>query len=448
MKGRPTLAGGGSVAKVVETEDHKQVTMIIVGAGQRGQTYARYALEHPTLSKVVGVAEPRPHRRNLMKKTYNLPDDMVVADWEELLAKGRVADAVVIGTLDQMHAPQVAAFSKLGYDILCEKPMAVSIADCVKMTKEVKDAGSIFGVGHVLRYSPFNQAVKKIIDSGALGDIVNIQHIEPVGDEHFAHSFVRGNWHKESDTSFALMTKCCHDIDIVSFYLSGLVPKRVSSFGSLFQFNKAKKPKEAGNARRCLDCAYEPKCTWSAKKIYLQPLTTDDQHWAKLFVDADVLDIENVTDALNKTNYGSCVYETDNDVVDHQVVNVEYDGGVTANITMSAFTEAECERSTRIHGTKGELIGDMTSFTVFDFLTRTKTVHNPPLQGGYHGGGDIGLSKAFVEAVARKDQSKLGVTPDEVLNSHLLVFAGETARKQGTVVNFEEFKKEALASKA
>lgn len=61
----------------------------------------------------------------------------------------------------------------------------------------------------VLRYSPYNKAVKEVIDSGALGDIVNIKHIEPVGNQHFAHSFVRGNWHKEADTSFGLMTKCC-----------------------------------------------------------------------------------------------------------------------------------------------------------------------------------------------------------------------------------------------
>lgn len=135
---------------------------------------------------------------------------MLFADWTEIASRPRFADAVVICTLDQMHAELVSVFSKLGYHILCEKPMATSISDCVNMVKEVQAAGDlIFGIGHVLRYSPFNKAVKAVIDSGALGEIVNIQHMEPVGNVHFSHSFVRGNWSKEEETTFSLMSKCC-----------------------------------------------------------------------------------------------------------------------------------------------------------------------------------------------------------------------------------------------
>ena len=82
--------------------------------------------------------------------------------------------------------------------------------------------------------------------------------------------------------------------------------------------------------------------------------------------------------------------------------------------------------------------------TVFDFLTRTKTVHTPPNDGGGHGGGDTGLARAFIRAVATNDQSVLNVTAQEVLNSHLLVFAGEQARKERRVVEFGEFKERAL----
>ncbi|GFZ45521.1 hypothetical protein JCM24511_03247 [Saitozyma sp. JCM 24511] len=439
VNGTGTAHGNGEI---------KCVTIAVVGAGQRGQVYASYALEHPELAKVIAVAEPRPHRRKVMSRAHKIPEDMQFTNWKDLHAKGRIADAILVCVLDDLHAELVTAFSKQGYHILCEKPMATSVDDCVKMVKEVEAApGTIFGIGHVLRYSPYNRAVKEVIDSGALGEIINIQHIEPVGNQHFAHSFVRGNWHKEAETSFALMTKSCHDIDVLSYYLSGLTPKKVHSFGSIGHFKPSKKPAEAGDAKRCFDCAYESKCVWSAKKIYVEPLkgTEDTERWAKHVVDADVLDIENVSEALKTTSpYGRCVYECGNDVVDHQVVNVEYEGGVTASMTMSAFTESICYRGTRIQGTKGELIGDMETFSVFDFLTRTKTLHSPPHEGGGHGGGDLGLSRTFVRAVAERDQAVLGVTPEEVLNSHLLVFAAEKARRDERVVDFEQFKRGAV----
>ncbi|ADV25526.1 streptomycin biosynthesis protein StrI [Cryptococcus gattii E566] len=437
---------GGSLQDLMESETTKQVTVAVIGAGQRGLVYASYALEHPELVKVIAVAEPRAHRRKVMSRLYSIPPENQYESWEPLFARGRIADALLITVLDDLHAELVSAFAPLGYHILCEKPMATSVQDCVKMVKEVELSGAgIFGIGHVLRYSPYNRAVKEVINSGVLGEIVNIQHIEPVGNQHFAHSFVRGNWKKESESTFALMAKSCHDLDILSFYLSGLTPLKVHSFGSLHHFKKSKKPAEAGDAKRCLDCAFEKDCVWSAKKIYVDGLKDEGHKWARHIVDADVLDIENVTDALKTGPYGVCVYEAGNDVVDHQVVSIEYEGGVTASMTMVAFTEAICDRGTRIQGTKGELIGDMATFTVFDFLTRTKTRHTPKSLPGNHGGGDAGLSETFFEAVSKSDQSVLGVTPEEVLNSHLLAFAAEQARKEGKVVNFQEFKDKAMA---
>ncbi|KAL1406703.1 hypothetical protein Q8F55_008409 [Vanrija albida] len=435
------------------TPSSKPVSIIILGGGQRGVVYADYAVAHPDLVQVVAVADPRPLRRKLFARRHRLDNEHLFNDWEDVAKLPRFADAVAICTLDKLHAPMVSAFSKLGYHILCEKPMATSIPDCINMVREIEtgrtEAGSplVFGVGHVLRYSPYNQAIKDVIDSGVLGDIVNIQHIEPVGNEHFVHSFVRGNWRSETETTFALMAKCCHDLDIVSFYLSGRKPVQVSSFGSLSLFKPSRKPKEAGDAKRCLECPAEEDCVWSAKKVYLEKHQgSGKQHtnWAVHVVNAEEINEETVTEALKTGPYGVCAFEAGNDVVDHQVVNVEYEDGVTAAITMSAFTEAECNRGTVIHGTRGELIGDMETFTVFDFLSRTKKHHVPKAGVGLHGGGDFGLAEAFVSAVHNDDQSKLGVTPDDVLNSHLVVFAAETARREKRVVDFASFKEAAM----
>lgn len=377
---------------------------------------------------------------------------MLFEDWKPIAERPKFADAVVIATLDQMHAELVKVFSKLGYHILCEKPMATTIPECVDMVNDVESAPGqiIFGVGHVLRYSPYNRLVKEVLDTGAIGDIVNIQHMEPVGNQHFAHSFVRGNWSKEHETTFALMAKCCHDLDILSFYLSGLKPSRVQSFGSIGLFKKSRKPAAAGDATRCLECPAEADCIWSAKKIYVDPFepgSTLRKGWAGVMLDNTDMTLENAKKALETSPYGVCVYEAGNDVVDHQTVNIEYDTGVTATMTMSAFSESECSRSTVIQGTKGELIGDMDTFTVFDFLTRTKKTYSPDNGIGAHGGGDAGLAASFVDAIQSSDQSYLGVTPEDVLNSHLVVFAAEKARRDGAVVNFDTFKSQALAGK-
>ncbi|KAL7420593.1 hypothetical protein Q5752_004544 [Cryptotrichosporon argae] len=421
------------------------VKVAIVGAGQRGAIYAKYILEHPDEAVVVAVADPKPYRRKALATAFSLAPENVHADWRGILDAPRVADAVVIATLDDSHAALVHEFAAAKYDILCEKPLATSVDDCVSIYRDVTDASVVFGVGHVLRYSPFNVAVKEVIDSGALGQIINIQHIEPIGFNHFVHSYVRGNWSKEAETSFSLMTKCCHDLDILAFYLGGArnPATKVSSFGSLSHFRPAAKPAEAGAATRCLDCAHERQCAYSAVKSYLDPikgeLVAQKENRAKHFVEAAVLDIENVTDALNKTKYGECVYNGNNDVVDHQVVNIQYADGATASLTMSAFTEAECARSTVIHGTKGELIGDMLTFTVFDFNTRTKVLHTPARPQGGHGGGDAGLSAAFWQAAARGSQDPLGVSPLEMLQSHLLVFAAEQSRLTGDTVDLASF---------
>jgi len=352
---------------------------------------------------------------------------------------------VIVSVLDHMHMEVVLAFAEQGYHILCEKPMATNLEDCLKIEEAVKKAGIIFGMGHVLRYSPYNKAVTEIVRSGTLGELVNAVHVEPVGYYHFAHSYVRGNWNKESETSFVLMTKCCHDIDILCHWLSPNTPSRVSSFGSLQHFRKSAKPAAAGDATRCLDCPMEKDCAYSAKKIYLDPISRGNLGWPGSTIIDGVPDIENMTDALRSGPFGKCVYESPNDVCDQQVVNLEFSNGATASFTMVAYTTAICQRQTRLHFTQGELIGNMKTFTVTDFRTGQTTVHRPKLEGGGHGGGDLGLIRTFVEAVRTGKQELLGTDVDEVLKSHLTVFAAEHSRREGKVVDCVEFEKSARA---
>ncbi|KAI8846925.1 hypothetical protein BC829DRAFT_397458 [Chytridium lagenaria] len=487
---------------------HPPITLVIIGAGERGSIYAGFANLNPLLAKVVAVCEPRINKRNIISTVHNLPSTAIFDDYSHLLTlPTRIADAVVVCTLDALHADIVVALAEKGYHILCEKPMATSAVDCVRMARAVEKAGVIFGVCHVLRYSPYFRAVKREIRKGRIGDVINITHVEPVGWYHYAHSYVRGNWAKEADTSFSLMTKSCHDIDMLLHLFHPHKALKVSSFGSLNHFTAAKKPLGAKSSTRCLDCPVERSCPYSAVKVYLDPIRSKHHiGWPISVAGGDDLaalapnlisptatredrekawrDIEDlVTTKLQYGPYGKCVYHSNNDVCDNQVVSLLMEGGRTATFSMVAFTESICQRSSRIAGSRGEIVGDMTRFRLYDFGSRKGWSVTPSSSaasdelpaidrnldglstddaaragftgdfdhdaadavagdgGGGHGGGDHGIMRSFVRAVATKDQRWLGCTVREAMDSHLLVFAAEEARRNGTVVDVLEFTK-------
>jgi predicted dehydrogenase len=409
------------------------VSMIVVGAGQRGAGYARWAQRNPDRASVVAVAEPRTVRRTRLAAEHGIAAGNAVADWRQLAERGRIADAVLICTQDRMHAEPAEAFAALGYHILLEKPMAPDEAGCRRIVAAVEKARSILAVGHVMRYTPYTRAVKEIVDSGQLGDIMSVQHLEPVGFWHHAHSYVRGNWRRGDIAASMLMAKSCHDLDWLQ-YILGQVPLRVSSFGSLTHFTPASRP--AGAADRCAGCAAEADCPYSAPRFYGDLLRRGEHGWP-LSVIVDEFTPAALDEALRDGPYGRCVYACDNDVVDHQVVALEFPGAVTATFTMTAFSEP-APRSTRLFGTRAELVGDGRTIRVYDFLSRSERLITPVPAGSVHtadghDGGDAGLMEAFTAAVAAGDRAMIKSGPRESLASHLAVFAAERARLNGTV---------------
>jgi predicted dehydrogenase len=409
------------------------VSVIVIGAGQRGAGYARWAWRNPDRASVVAVAEPDEARRARLAAEHRIAAGNAVADWRQLAERGRLADAVLICTQDRMHAGPAEAFAALGYHILLEKPMAPDEAACRRIVAAVEKAGVMLAVGHVLRYTPYTRAVKEIVDSGQLGDIMSVQHLEPVGFWHHAHSYVRGNWRRADLAASMLMAKSCHDLDWLQ-YILGRVPLRVSSFGSLAHFTAAGRPE--GAADRCVTCPAEPGCPYSAPRFYGDLLERGEHGWP-LSVVIDDYTPAALDEALRDGPYGRCVYACDNDVVDHQVVTLEFPGATTATFTMTAFSEA-APRSTRLFGTRAELAGDGRTLRVYDFLTRTERLLTPVSAGAVnsadgHGGGDAGLMDAFTAAVAAGNPGLIKSGPRESLASHLAVFAAERARLNGTV---------------
>ena len=429
------------------------VTIAVLGAGSRGTIYAGFAAQSGGRARVAAVAEPRADRRDALADQLGVPADMRFADWRELAARPRLADAAVVTTPDREHVGPATALADRGYHLLLEKPIAPTWDECVAVVEAVERAGVILAVCHVMRYTAYTEAVRRAVAGGALGEVVGVEHLEPVGWWHFAHSYVRGNWRREDGSGPSLLTKCCHDLDWLR-HIVGRPAVSVSSRGGLHHFTAASRP--PGAADRCLDCAIEPGCPYSATRLYLGFLGDPKrQTWPLPVLTTDLTE-RCVRQALRDGPYGRCVYACDNDVADHQVVTIEFEGGVTATLTMSAFTP-HGRRRTRVMGTRGFLEGDGHAVTVTDFVTgRTgpTEVTDPPADaggaragggrvgaragggrvGGAHGGGDYGAIGAFVDAVASGDRSLVRTGPRESLHSHLMAFAAERSRQTGAPV--------------
>lgn len=412
------------------------VTLVLAGAGIRGRDYARRAVQDGR-ARLVAVAEPDEARRTAVAAEHDLPPDRVFADWRDLAERPRLADGAIVATQDALHVDPAVAFAGLGYHVLLEKPMAPTEAGSEAIAEAAERAGVMLAVCHVMRYSTYTRTLKDLLDGGRIGDVISVQHLEPIGWWHFAHSYVRGNWRSEHLSSPMLLAKCCHDIDWLG-HLIGRPARRVSSFGGLTHFRPENRP--AGAADRCLDCAVEPDCPYSAPRLYLG-LAEDPnpRRWPLSVLTSDPSP-SGVREALRHGPYGRCVYACDNDAADQQVVTIEYEGGVTASLTATAFTP-RASRQTRVFGSRGFVEGDGDRLTIDDFVTgRRESVETggEAVLGGDHSGDDQALVEAFVQALATGDPSRLLTDARTSLESHRLVWAAERARRTGTVVTLPE----------
>lgn len=408
----------------------KKVTAIVLGAGNRGNVYGNYALSYPEELDIVGVAEPIPIRQERFGDRHAIPADRRYVTWEHVFEQPKFADAVIITTPDHLHYGPAMQALAMGYDLLLEKPIAQRWEECKAILDLATANDRIVAVCHVLRYSPYYRKVKAVIDSGILGQVVSLQHLEPIQHVHMSHSFVRGNWRREADTNPIILAKSCHDLDMLRWWI-GRSCERVASFGSLSWFRAENAP--SGSTARCTDgCAVEAECPYSAKRIYY-----DQRTWLHHFdlPEAEPARGEAIMRELREGPYGRCVYRCDNDVADHQILSLEFAGGVTANFSMEAFTHY-AGRRTRVMGSMGDLVGDERDLLITDFRggeqEHWRVTDHVDLDSG-HGGGDWGLVRDWLRAVDQQDPTQLTSTLAASMESHLMGFLAEKSRHEGTI---------------
>ena len=413
--------------KDLKANVNRPVTFLVLGAGNRGSVYAGYAKKYPDCMKIVGVADKNQFRLKSMAEDHDVPEENRFTDWKEALNKTKFADAVIISLPDNLHYDPCMKALSMEYHILLEKPIAPTEKECTDIRDLAIKKNAIVGVCHVLRYAPYFIALKQIIDSGDIGQLISIQHLEPIQYAHMAHSYVRGNWHNSKETTPIILAKSCHDLDIIR-WLVGSPCKSISAYGSLTYFKRKNMPQ--GATERCLDCPHENECPYSALDIYLKKR----KHiYAFDLPKERSLQNEAIRKVIRTTDYGRCVFQMDNDQCDHYVTSMEFENGVTANFSMEAFM-AKGGRRTQIMGTKGEIVGDMTTFTVTDFRSGKQRIWDAKVEevksyvGHGHGGGDLCLVRDFINAVGNDNRDYLSSPISVSVESHIMGFKAEESR--------------------
>jgi predicted dehydrogenase len=458
------------------------INAVLIGAGQRGMdAYGSYALEHPEELNIIAVAEPDSSRRATFSTQHNIPTEFQFDSWKPLLKKPRLGETAIICTQDQLHTKPTLASLHSGYHVLLEKPMAPTMDECKLLVKTAGETHSQLHICHVLRYTEHFQKLKEIIKSGILGEIVNISHRENVSWWHMAHSFVRGNWRNSIQSVPMILTKCCHDLDILIWLLEDKV-RSLSSVGKLHHFRSENAP--LGAARRCLDdCPIASECRYFAPFIYIDhtPLLYSlvnaesiltryavrtylkNPHLIR-FLSRFILDLkylgeyrgwpnsavtldptpENLLKALKDGPYGRCVYYCDNNVVDHQVVSMDFERGTSVTLTMHGHSHIE-GRTTRIEGTSATLTSAFSLgsswIEVNEHLSdQVKRYNTTTSARSGHGGGDHRLVAGFLKAIREGSSDTALTSAHTSLESHLMAFAAEEARLENKTINMDLFR--------
>lgn len=417
--------------------EQKPLETVIVGGGHRSLIYSELAEIDPSMMRIVGVADPDENRRRMIAERFSIPESRQFKTAQELAAAPRFADAVINGTMDHVHVETSVPLLKAGYDILLEKPFAVNEKEARELAETAKKYGRKVMVCFVLRYSPFYRKIKERVAAGEIGEILNIQTSEFVSYHHMSTSHVRGKWNNSDrcHTSM-LLAKCCHDLDIMVWMMGENKPVSVSSFGSNIQFRPENAPENAGT--RCLvDCPLVDTCLYSAKRIYIDhPDRWSFYVWDKL-EHLENPTIEDKIELLKTSPYGVCAYKSDNNVVDHQSVLVNFENGATGTHNMIGGA-TRGQRTIHITGTKGEIFGNCEDgiFTVqkinpapgCEFDRESVDVS---VDGDSHGGGDIMLVRDFVNYVRDNEMSVSCTNIDTSLLGHLVVFLADQSRENG-----------------
>lgn len=448
----------------------RPLRVAICGAGSRGnETYGSWIKNNPQRVRIVAVADPVASRRENLAPAQHVKHfdswDLILDHLDEL-----ALDAVIITLPDGEHVDPAIAFMARGVPVLLEKPAAPTLPELQRLMTAQHEFSVPLAVAHVLRFTNFWKIIHSVIKRGIIGELITLEIRENIGFWHFAHSYVRGNWRNATTSSPMVLAKTCHDLDLIR-WLMGAAPVQIVSHGSLQHFRIENKPQ--GAPEFCIDgCPVADNCPYYAPRYYLDAL--ESVHGMPITLLTEDTSVAGRMRALGISDYGRCVYQSDNDVVDHQMTTMTFASGATAQLTATAFT-GENTRHVTITGSAGQISGHMDNGQIIvelfspstelpdDLREHVKeTTTKGPLAhrtfelqvipdaaslGDHrgHAGGDEGLMEAFIGAIERGELSTTAeLSLATAMDSHFMAFAAEESRVSGSIISFDSWKHEAF----
>ena len=408
----------------------KIYTVAILGVGARGgNAYGKLINKFRDKYDIVALCDMREDRLEYYGGLFEVDAENRFTSEEEFFKEKR-ADLLVIATPDTAHIAHAVKAFEVGYDVLVEKPLTDNEEECKRLLAAQEKHGCRALVCHVLRYAPAYTKLYEIVNSGKIGRLLSINWTEPVGYWHQAHSYGRGNWRNTADSAPMILAKCCHDLDLIQWYAKSKC-KSISSIGSLDFFKPENAPE--GSTERCSACPHKDTCPYSAYRIYIErwhQFECPTHEWPYNVLTPDPVSEEKIRAAIEAGPYGRCVFRCDNNVVDHQTVQMLFENGITATLHMNAFT-THGGRRVAMHGTYGELYMDEKTITLDVFGKPTEVISvEALLEADYgHGGGDLKLVEALYDMM--EGNAGLETSLEASVESHLMGIKAEESRLLG-----------------
>jgi predicted dehydrogenase len=377
------------------TPEEETVRIGLLGCGARLRHVTARLLEAPGAERlrIAGFYDTDPLALEAARKELPMEETRIHDSYQSLVADPNI-DWVMIGSWNCFHREHAIAALEAGKNVFCEKPLATSLEDCLAIREAVQRTGRVFSFGLVLRYSPHHRMVKAALESGAVGRIISFEFNETIYYYHGA--LIHGNWRRlERNAGSHILEKCCHDMDL-AIWLTQSLPVRVASFGG----NDFFRPSESGAAKALprAENGAEAYSQWAYQDFHPEDPFTADK-----------------------------------DIVDNQVVILEYANGARATFQTNV-NAAITERRFYILGSRGTLRADSASGVI-----ETRRIGpDAPLDsrqsgyGGGHNGGDEVMVARLAETMISGAPPLAGV--EDGIRSAIACFGIDEALRTGRVV--------------